>query len=110
MSKKLRKRIAEQKAIINVAAKIKQAGGDAGDEAVKNFLASGATDDILQYEKALEDNAELAGTLQQLLLELQVTVKLMFLSLILKPKSKRRFKHLPVANLRMTSRILTILQ
>ena len=60
-----KKDIAEQKAIKNVATKIKEAGGDAGDEAVKNFLASGATEDILQYEKALKITLILLGILQQ---------------------------------------------
>ena len=60
-----KKDIQEQKAIKNVATKIKEAGGggDVGDEAVKKFLASGATDDVLQYEKALEDDPELAGNI-----------------------------------------------
>ena len=58
-----KKDIEEQKAIKNVATKIKEAGGggDAGDEAVKKFLASGATDDVLQYEQALEEDPELWG-------------------------------------------------
>ena len=53
-----KKDLEEQKAINNIAEKLEEAGGA---DAAKNFLASGAADDALQYEKALEEDPDLAN-------------------------------------------------
>jgi hypothetical protein len=53
-----KKDVDEQKAINKVAEKLEEVGGA---DAAKNFLASGAADDALQYERALEDDPDLAN-------------------------------------------------